>query len=250
VLFAEHHVKYIEETAWLKNIGDFNITFVEDTPIANSKERRVLFTGGLDVDFAIISADCLDELIRSPEVTGVLKNGYKILFDKIKAFRGVDIMEDDKKQETEKVLPTPKTINNLVNDFWYHSVWSAKKLLRGELWTAKTCTDGYLKNLLLKMIERQSALMSDNKTVWHDGRFFEKWAEKSVVNQMSNCFAHYEREDIKRALINTMNLFSRVASDVCLNLEYPYPDEAEEEAKQWIKHHLFEQSDENERFNK
>lgn len=42
---------------------------------------------------------------------------------------------------------------NLTNDFYFHNIWAAKKLLRGELWSAKMCVDAYLKNYLLKMIE-------------------------------------------------------------------------------------------------
>ena len=34
----------------------------------------------------------------------------------------------------------------VVRDFWYHAIWTAKKLRRGEVWVAKACCDGYLKS--------------------------------------------------------------------------------------------------------
>jgi len=49
--------------------------------------------------------------------------------------------------------PAPAEFLNAVNDFWYHAVWTAKKLRRGELWIAMSCLDSYMKRRLLQMIE-------------------------------------------------------------------------------------------------
>lgn len=48
--------------------------------------------------------------------------------------------------------PTHSKFLETVNDFLYHAVWTAKKLQRGELWTAKTYSDDYMKRLLLQMM--------------------------------------------------------------------------------------------------
>jgi len=243
VLFTENHESYIENTQWLENIGNFTITFVENTPIADSKERRVLFEDGLDVDFAIINAENIDRLINTPDVIDVLKKGYKVLFDKTKVFQDFKIPKVKLKRAKAIRLPSSKEFSEVVNDFWYHCVWSVKKILRGELWTAKTCVDVYLKTLLLKVIEWQTALSDDPHTIWHDGRFFEKWSDQRVVKQMAKCFAHYENDDIKRALKNTMDLFSSVTVDVCEGLHYNNPVEVEKEARKWVNEHLFNKTE-------
>ncbi len=49
--------------------------------------------------------------------------------------------------------PTQEEFLALCHDFLYHAVWAAKKLRRGELWIAKSCADGYMKQLLLGMLE-------------------------------------------------------------------------------------------------
>ena len=45
--------RYLFETDWLENIGNPWVTFVEGT--GGERERRVLFEGGLDVDFALLA---------------------------------------------------------------------------------------------------------------------------------------------------------------------------------------------------
>ena len=45
---------------------------------------------------------------------------------------------------------------NMINDFFFHTIWASKKILRGELWTAKMCIDAYLKKYLLKITEMYS----------------------------------------------------------------------------------------------
>lgn len=88
---------------------------------------------------------------------------------------------------------------------------------RGEIWTAKMCGDAYLKNLLLRMMEWYEICRNGkNYEVWHDGRMLEQWAEEPIVQELKSCFAHYDREDIKKALKHTEHLFTRLAR-VCAN---------------------------------
>lgn len=126
--------------------------------------------------------------------------------------------------------------HNLVNDFWYHAVWTTKKLRRGELWTAKSCLDGYMKEKLLTIIECHAHVMSNlNCVTWYNGRFIEKWAEDWIIEQFSHCFSHYNKEDIKSALLSTMNLFRLVALEVAQQLNYKYPKDADDYSSSWVK---------------
>ena len=106
-----------------------------------------------------------------------------------------------------------------------HTVWASKKILRGELWTAKMCVDAYLKNYLLKIIEMCSE-SKNHVDVWHDGRFLDRWAEKEVLADLEKCFAHYDKKDIISALLSTEELFSRLASQTAAMKGYKYPKEA------------------------
>lgn len=120
--------------------------------------------------------------------------------------------------------------NNMVNDFFFHTVWASKKILRGELWTAKMCIDAYLKNYLLKMIEMYS-VSKYQVDVWHDGRFLDRWAEREILSDLEKCFARYDRKDMVSALAATLNLFCRLAGQTAEMKGYKYPKEAENYTK-------------------
>jgi aminoglycoside 6-adenylyltransferase len=44
----------------------------------------------------------------------------------------------------------------LTHDFWYHPLWTAKKLRRGEVWIAKQSCDCHLKALTVRLLARRS----------------------------------------------------------------------------------------------
>ena len=87
------------------------------------------------------------------------------------------------KEQLRTLAKRDEDIKAIVFDFFFHTVWASKKILRGELWTAKMCIDAYLKNYLLKMIEMYS-VSKYHVDVWHDGRFLDRWAEKEVLMEL------------------------------------------------------------------
>ncbi len=54
VLIVTDPQPYLTSADWLRNFGEVWITFVEPTARGSEMERRVLFAGGLDVDFSVI----------------------------------------------------------------------------------------------------------------------------------------------------------------------------------------------------
>jgi aminoglycoside 6-adenylyltransferase len=132
--------------------------------------------------------------------------------------------------------PTQAEFLHVVNDFLYHAVWTVKHLRRGELWWAKMCSDCYMHHLLLRMIEWHAHATHDwNYDTWFRGRFLEKWADPRVVEGLRSSFAHYETDDVARALLEEMKLFRWVALETAKKLEYQYPVEAEEHVLRWVE---------------
>src|SRR5690606_24449708 len=62
VLFVDDPIPYLESAGWLEAIAPPRITFTEPTALGIGRERRVLFEGGLDVDFTLLPATWLDAL--------------------------------------------------------------------------------------------------------------------------------------------------------------------------------------------
>ncbi|TCL42759.1 aminoglycoside 6-adenylyltransferase [Harryflintia acetispora] len=234
ILVVDEPSVYIESDDWLKKIGPFHISFVENT-VADERERRVLFDGALDVDFVLLSKSSVQKL-ASREVRGILGRGCRVLIDKIGL---ADRLPGVSPGESSCYPPTRQKFENVVNDFWYHAILTGKKLRRGELWAAKFCVDSYMKWRLLWMTEAYAhALHGPDYDTWHEGRFLEEWAEDWILKGLSQCFSHYDKDDMKAALLSTMELFGSVALKSAKLLGYPYPYGAQEYSAAWVKENL------------
>ncbi len=234
ILIVNDTGRFIHTDAWLREIGEAHISFTEPT-IDGQQERRVLFDGAQDVDFVIMEEAAALRALESGEAANILGRGYRVLVAK----RGFAV-------PTAAIAPvssfTPATeaqFISTVNDFWYHSVWAAKKLLRRELWTAKFCVDGYMKHKLLWMVEQhEHAVRRSGADTWYAGRFMERWAQPDVFAAIQHTFAHFEQADIAAALLETMALFRRLAAAVADAAGFAYPEHADHYATAWVREQL------------
>lgn len=206
-------------------LGEVMISFVEPT-LGEGLERRVLFNGSLDADIIVFTPEQFENTILSGAAAEVMNRGYSIMYD---CMNIKELLEDHIQPSVRTVKMTEKEFINRAEDFWFHTVWASKKILRGELWTAKMCIDAYLKGHLLSVIELNRYL-TDKADVWHNGRFFEKWAGSENVERMKNCFAHYDRNEMTDALKNTAELFSINARAAAQAGGFIYPEKAEQYA--------------------
>jgi hypothetical protein len=94
---------------------------------------------------------------------------------------GVEFSEREP-SSIETPPPTQERFDQLVNDFWYQLLWSAKKLWRGEVLVAKQACDGLLTGLLVELARWRS----DESHTWHGSRFFERWAGDDLVERSSS----------------------------------------------------------------
>ena len=226
---------FIISDEWIKNIGVHYVSF-SDYSIGGGKERRILFDKALDVDFIFLPKNAIKESFEDNVIVDILKRGYRILVDNI----GLESLLPQN-QEINQVysILSKQEFQNLTNDFWYHSVWAAKKIIRGEIWTAKYCVDTYMKSKLLSIIECRARIVNGLEyDTWHNGRFIEQWADDWIITELQNCFSHYNKEDIKCALLSTMDLFRTIAAEVAKKGGYDYPKTADEYATDWVKANL------------
>ena len=80
----------------------------------------------------------------------------------------------------------------------------------------------------------QYQLCFGDTDIWHDGRFLDRWADSCVLDELKDCFAHYNSDDCQRALIATHRLFARLARTVANKRGHAYPEKAEECALSYI----------------
>lgn len=235
---SEH---YVSASDWVSNFGKPLLTFIESTSTGNEKERRVLYENMLDVDFAIIPQGKIQGLLLSrsdpraiAQISNLLGRGVRVLIDKDGLTNQVSTFSASI-EEPPSPQPTQDEFLGVVSDFLYHAVFTAKHMRRGELWWTATCLNCHMQHLLLRMIEWHALATHDwKRDTWFRGRFLEEWAHPKAVKELRQAFAHYDKEDIKRALVSTIDLFRRLAAETATNLSYPYPREADENVTQWI----------------
>lgn len=227
IVFVTDIDYFINSDEWINYLGKHYISFVEKT-VAGGMERRIIFENYLDVDLIFLNAE---DLNRMYEVSEIVSRAYKILLDK-GGF--TNIIQDAAKALKVFSKPSEKEFQNLINEFWFHVIWAGKKVKRGELWVAINCVNGYMKAILLKMIEYYShALHGENYETWHNGRFIEQWAESWVVNEFHNIYAKYADKDIITALTATMVLFRKLSVETGNKWNYQYPDIGDKYAAEW-----------------
>lgn len=166
-LFVDDTARYLDDVAWIRHFGEPLLSFREPTAVGGFEERRVLFRDGLEVDFAIVPAAVAAQI--PPEADAVFTRGFRVLYAD-----GISFPEREP-SGIETPPPTQQRFDQLVNDFWYHLLWSAKKLWRGEVLVAKQACDGWLTGRLVELARWRA----DAVDTWHGARFFERWAGAS-----------------------------------------------------------------------
>ena len=227
---------YLEQAEWVANIGRPRLTFVEAAGDDRPMERRVLFDGGLDVDFALLPLESIHQIAlegADPAAADLFHRGVRMLLDKD------GLVPDPAVIAAAWQSPSPPVeaeFQEVVNNFWYHTVWTAKHLRRGELWWAKECCDGHLKGLLRRMLEwHVRARHGPGHDTWLRGRFLEEWADPRAVGALPDIYAHYVEADIWRALSATMDLFRWVGEETGRSLGYSLPKDGIEYSTQLVR---------------
>jgi aminoglycoside 6-adenylyltransferase len=233
---------YVSTSDWIDSFGKPLLTFVEPTSVGDDKERRVLYEGMLDVDFAIISQERAQGLFQAradpralAQISNLLGRGVRVLVDKDGMASQLNALAASVKKPRFR-RPTQNEFLEVVNDFFYHAVFTAKHLRRGELWWTVTCLDCHMQHSLLRMIEWHALATHDWKhDTWFRGRFLEEWAHPKAIEELHEAFAHCDKKDIKRALLATVDLFRWLAIETATKLDYSYPARADEDVTKWIE---------------
>jgi len=215
ILILDDPEPYAESAAWVSEFGTPVLTFLEETPLGQ-RERRVLYETGEDVDLPLFPLSVLDRLEQSANAAALLARGYRLLVDET----GLE----DRLRNLVAVAPVSSRpsqadVGQLAADFWYHALWTAKKLRRGEVFTAIDCLDGYMKSRLVTLLEWHTIALDQSVDTWHGGRFLERWADPGALSALERAFAHYDVRDVARALWETIDLFQGLEEETARRLE-------------------------------
>ncbi|MEP7224969.1 MAG: aminoglycoside 6-adenylyltransferase [Actinomycetota bacterium] len=216
VLIVDDPEPYAEDPSWVREFGQPVLTFLEDTPVGQ-RERRVLYETGEDVDFPLFPVTALDLLEQSENAAHLLARGYRVLIDRIDLGERLARVAATAEQPS---APNQREYTDLASDLWYHALWAAKKLRRGEVLTAKGCLDGHMKDRLLTLLEWHARALGPTVDTWHAGRFVERWADPGALAALEKAYAYYNVRDVARALWETIDLWQGLEEETASRLGF------------------------------
>jgi aminoglycoside 6-adenylyltransferase len=214
LLVVDDPAPFLEDATWVADFGESTLTFLEPTAVGGRVERRVLYSDGQDVDFAIVSVADVQQLLADPAAAGVIRRGYRSLYDEI----GFGDMAAAIPDPSPPAAPTQHELTELASDFWYHGLWAAKKLRRGEVFTALACLDGYMKWRLVALLGWHARAVDPEVDTWHGGRFLERWGDPGALVALETAYARYSVRDVARALWETVDLFQGLEEETARRL--------------------------------
>ena len=209
VLFVDDPRRLADDETWVEGFGTPVLTFLESTAFGDRVERRVLYESGEDVDFPLLEASGWRELSASPEAQLLLARGYRVLHDEL----GLVEALRDLAPVADSWPPDAAAFRQLASDFWYHALWTAKKLRRGEVFTALECLDCYLKRRLVELLGWHARSLDETVDTWHGGRFLERWADPGALAALERAYAQYDVRDVARGLWETIDLWQGVEEE-------------------------------------
>ena len=215
ILLVDDPEPYARDETWVAEFGRPLLTFLEPTAVSGQQERRVLYEDGEDVDLPLIPVAALERLDSSPDVARLLARGYRVLVDEIGL---AERLARVAATAGEVPPPTQHHLTELSSDFWYHALWAAKKLRRGEVLVAKECLDGYLKERLVELLRLHALAVDPALDTWHGSRFLERWADPGALSALESAYARYELRDVARALWVTIDLWESVELETARRL--------------------------------
>jgi aminoglycoside 6-adenylyltransferase len=215
ILIVDDPEPYAADAQWVEEFGTPVLTFLEPTAVGDQRERRVLYDTGEDVDFPLIPVDALERLEASENAAALVARGFCVLVDRI----GLEPRLTRLAAESRAVKsPTQHDLTELASDFWYHALWTGKKLRRGEVFTAIECLDGYMKDRLVALIGWHARALDPAVDTWHGGRFLERWGDPGALAALERAYAHYDLRDVARALWETIDLFQGLEDETARRL--------------------------------
>ncbi|MFN8596213.1 MAG: aminoglycoside 6-adenylyltransferase [Anaerolineae bacterium] len=214
---------YARDAEWLAQFGSIAIKVLERSSRGDA-EWLIVYENGLKID--VLLAPSGDPIHLAPYEVA-LQYGQRVLFDKTHSL-------PSEVSPTPVSLPDQAAFISHVQHFWLEALRAAKLTRRGDLWRAKFSVDGALKRYLLTLMEWHTLSIDSACNIWHDGRFLAEWLDRDAHSALPATFAAYDPIDLWRALVETIDLFRRLAQDTARRLDLTYPRDLERHANGWL----------------
>jgi len=260
VIYTTNPDSLIDSSEWLTTFGEPILSYIMQVP-GLSKEHRVLFKSGLEVDFTVSLYDkkkYIQSLDHHPEFVDwvdLFGFGWRIILDRDGVLDQIftliakrekskpAYMYNSKVRYMDQSLPSENEFLQRTTELLHHFYMVAKLIRRGELWKAKSaCSDfkGYdLYEYIMWHTYAYQGLRCDLEEDLlrkiYRKRFFEKWVDQRILNDLKNIYSSYEEDEVWQELLKDLDLFDWIVREIANKIGYSYPDERFHNLKQLIQ---------------
>lgn len=185
----------------------------------------VIYAGATTVDFTVIDAQRLVDMVEAGQLDRVYAPGYRVLLDPDGLTGG---LPEPSGREVAPAVLTAAELRAVADAFWFEALRVPKCLIRGELWEAKS-REWTMKQHLLVMVEWHAVVTTGYPfDGYHKGRHLSRWVDALTWQQAHEVFGRFEAADAWRALDASVRLFDRLATEAALERRLRYPTPADE----------------------
>lgn len=233
--------------AWVAEIQEPWLVYPIRSPDGGRRATGVIFREGeATIDFAFVGTGSLRAaslmlplFSRRPKLSRVLPPPYASALAYFARMLGqgarVELDKDgvlsrlasSRVTWPPRVRPTQEEFLASVHAFLGASLWTAKKVCRGDRWRAAVSASQELKALLLEMIEWHAQLAyGEERDTLYLGRDLDRWADPRIVAALPPLFPHYTASELHDSLLAGLELHAWVAREVAEGWGLHHPEEA------------------------
>lgn len=216
---------------WIYTIGDVWICFAPENDPA-VPNRLVWYRGGKKIDYSFHRVDDVYQQIDTQTLSDEYQRGYEVLLDKDNLFSK---LPPSPNRFPPQPAPTQAEFTYAVEQFWFEGIHVGQFLRRREVWVVKF-RNWNMKLDLLKMMEWHARVThTEPVNTWLIGKKIAEWTDAGTWKAIHGIWSGYDVYGNWHALLNLLELFSRLSREVAECLGYDYEAERYEEIHQYLK---------------
>jgi aminoglycoside 6-adenylyltransferase len=216
----------VGEDRWWRQFAPVWVYWFDEDPLEPT--RLIVYDNAQKVDFSLYGRERI--LHQREKLDPLYERGYRVLLDKQQ-------LTADLPPPTGAFpvapAPTQAEFTSVVNEFWFEAFHIPGLLVREDLWVVKF-RDWTMKEMLLKMLEWR-ATATGPTDVWYIGRRLGAWVDAATWQEIGLIYGRFDRFDSWRALLATIELFSRVARETAARLGLHYPETPEASVREYLR---------------
>lgn len=220
-IVARDRSVFTNNLSWVSGIAPNEFCYLQSPSDNCGIEIRVLFSKDYKLaDIVFMNPHEFQKAYKNKQYrNGVFGRGVIVIEDKDKILSFQNC-------QWENVIPelTQVSLNQEYKYLLFHLVYAKKKIMAGELLTAKNTIDVGIRESLMKLIRWQEYTENPQKDLWHRARHFERWANPEHQILMEEACPGYNCEDLDESLNRIYHqaafLTKSIAKNANFTLEY------------------------------